>query len=539
MKRLYYPVNTPACRYQKQLVLDSLFRNVLIALPKELDSFFVASVVMMNFRRWFPHNKVLYVGSTMDIVRRMADVFVDLTGYTKNDICIYGAKKKCDRLAEWCNYGVVFATAEMLSADMKDGRMGSDVCLVVADDAQRAVSGSHMLCEMIRTFILNKGNFRILALTDNRITKVASLQLIVMNLQIGLIRSQSAFKDDISLTVSSPRMQEIYVSITHEMELVANALVEAMGRLVSLLHESGVVPSDSLQRLANFSLSLMRSNVACKAPHLVDVFSDLEDLFIVYDALMCDGITAFALCAQPKAKRSATIGSIIESNVHTKEAFLLPDMSNVNEICSHKIPTLLGIIDKALHEYRSRMSVGNKVVFVVLCRNRGPLFVTAIAAAIRKRSASIKMKTNVIICEKGCTMLNGACSIIVYPCDSSAVNLNVGFINLLICYDEGLSSLYYTGKIAVGNEAELYALRTNGYETVRCISHFIFISNFTYRERSPLQNIYRFASDESTRECVNANIIKGAQLCMDNPQLFPSIAVPEIVEYWAAEDDGE
>ncbi|KHN74328.1 Fanconi anemia group M protein [Toxocara canis] len=226
MKRLYYPVNTPACRYQKQLVLDSLFRNVLIALPKELDSFFVASVVMMNFRRWFPHNKVLYVGSTTDIVRRMADVFVDLTGYTKNDICIYGAKKKCDRLAEWCNYGVVFATAEMLSADMKDGRMGSDVCLVVADDAQRAVSGSHMLCEMIRTFILNKGNFRILALTDNRITKVASLQLIVMNLQIGLIRSQSAFKDDISLTVSSPRMQEIYVSITHEMELVANALVE-------------------------------------------------------------------------------------------------------------------------------------------------------------------------------------------------------------------------------------------------------------------------------------------------------------------------
>lgn len=79
-----------------------------------------------------------------------------------------------------------------------------------------------------------------------------------------------------------------------------------MRSVVSLLYESDVLPSNSLQRLANFSLSSMKKKIEYKAPNLLDVFCDLEDLFTIYDALMCDGITAFALCAQRKFYRYAT-----------------------------------------------------------------------------------------------------------------------------------------------------------------------------------------------------------------------------------------
>lgn len=61
LKRLYYPVNTPMCHYQRQLVVDSLFINLLIALPNELDSFFVASIVMFNFRRYYFSMCILYM----------------------------------------------------------------------------------------------------------------------------------------------------------------------------------------------------------------------------------------------------------------------------------------------------------------------------------------------------------------------------------------------------------------------------------------------------------------------------------------------
>ncbi|VDO48307.1 unnamed protein product [Onchocerca flexuosa] len=52
MRHLYYPVNTPVFRYQKRLILDSLYNNMLITLPKDLDTFFVCAVTMLNFHRY-------------------------------------------------------------------------------------------------------------------------------------------------------------------------------------------------------------------------------------------------------------------------------------------------------------------------------------------------------------------------------------------------------------------------------------------------------------------------------------------------------
>lgn len=52
MRHLYCPVNTPVCHYQKRLILDSIYNNVLITLPKELDTFFVGAIVMLNFHRY-------------------------------------------------------------------------------------------------------------------------------------------------------------------------------------------------------------------------------------------------------------------------------------------------------------------------------------------------------------------------------------------------------------------------------------------------------------------------------------------------------
>lgn len=65
-----------------------------------------------------------------------------------------------------------------------------------------------------------------LALTDCKIDKVGQLQLLVMNLQIDLIRSLRHLSKDISVVLSSPRMQKVYVSVDDEMRIVAKELIE-------------------------------------------------------------------------------------------------------------------------------------------------------------------------------------------------------------------------------------------------------------------------------------------------------------------------
>uniref|UniRef100_A0A0M3IVV9 Alba domain-containing protein n=1 Tax=Ascaris lumbricoides TaxID=6252 RepID=A0A0M3IVV9_ASCLU len=52
----------------------------------------------------------------------------------------------------------------------------------------------------------------------------------------------------------------------------------------------------------------------------------------------------------------------------------------------------------------SELSRGHKLVVVVLCRNRGPYYVSAIVATLKKRFASGKRKVDIIVYGKGTNM---------------------------------------------------------------------------------------------------------------------------------------
>ncbi|EJW73701.1 hypothetical protein WUBG_15393, partial [Wuchereria bancrofti] len=111
MRHLYYPVNIPVCRYQKRLILDSLYNNLLLTLPKELDTFFIGAVTMFNFHRWFPVQKIVCICKNVESSLNAAKRFVEITGYSQ-DICVYANLKKNDRYAKWMQQNIIFATAE-------------------------------------------------------------------------------------------------------------------------------------------------------------------------------------------------------------------------------------------------------------------------------------------------------------------------------------------------------------------------------------------------------------------------------------------
>ncbi|EJW74488.1 hypothetical protein WUBG_14604, partial [Wuchereria bancrofti] len=102
----------------------------------------------------------------------------------------------------------------------------SEICLMVVEDAHRAVSGSHPLSELIRTCLLQRAEFRILAYTDCKLDKVGQLQSIVMNLQVDLIRSLSSIREEVSLTFASPRMCKLYISISEDIRRIGNELLK-------------------------------------------------------------------------------------------------------------------------------------------------------------------------------------------------------------------------------------------------------------------------------------------------------------------------
>lgn len=67
-----------------------------------------------------------------------------------------------------------------------------------------------------------------------------------------------------------------------------------MRPFLEVLFDSKVLPTRDHQKIVNFSRKFLYSKIG-ENDHLRTVLADLESLLDIYDTLMCEGITAFAI----------------------------------------------------------------------------------------------------------------------------------------------------------------------------------------------------------------------------------------------------
>ena len=67
-KTWQYPIDFPIREYQFSIVKRCLFKNTLVCLPTGLGKTFIAAVVMLNFYRWYPEGKIVFLAPTKPLV---------------------------------------------------------------------------------------------------------------------------------------------------------------------------------------------------------------------------------------------------------------------------------------------------------------------------------------------------------------------------------------------------------------------------------------------------------------------------------------
>ena len=69
-KTWQYPIDFPLRDYQFSIVRRCLFTNTLVCLPTGLGKTFIAAVVMLNFYRWYPDGKIVFMAPTKPLVNQ-------------------------------------------------------------------------------------------------------------------------------------------------------------------------------------------------------------------------------------------------------------------------------------------------------------------------------------------------------------------------------------------------------------------------------------------------------------------------------------
>ena len=80
-----YPTNYPLRDYQYLIVQKALLCNCLVCLPTGLGKTFIAAVVMLNFYRWFPNGRIVFLAPTKPLVAQQLEACHRVAGLPQHD----------------------------------------------------------------------------------------------------------------------------------------------------------------------------------------------------------------------------------------------------------------------------------------------------------------------------------------------------------------------------------------------------------------------------------------------------------------------
>ncbi|KAI7816581.1 P-loop containing nucleoside triphosphate hydrolase protein, partial [Gamsiella multidivaricata] len=187
-----YPINYPKRDYQYNIIRRALFTNTLVSLPTGLGKTFIAAVVMLNYFRWFPESKIIFMAPTRPLVNQQIEACFHICGIPQEDTAEMTGQQNSELRKEmWLSKRVIFCTPQVVQNDIKSGICPAEsiVCLVI-DEAHRA-TGRYAYSEVIRLLDPLNRDIRIMALTATPGGDIKSVQQVVQNLKIAKIEMRT------------------------------------------------------------------------------------------------------------------------------------------------------------------------------------------------------------------------------------------------------------------------------------------------------------------------------------------------------------
>ncbi|KAF8338299.1 P-loop containing nucleoside triphosphate hydrolase protein [Cantharellus anzutake] len=229
-----YPLNRPKRDYQFNIVRKCLFDNTLVALPTGLGKTFVAGCVMLNYYRWFPSGKILFLAPTKPLVSQQVSASHEQCGIPGSAAAeLTGSLRPEARKPYWQSKRVFYMTPQAFVRDLHNGNADPlDIILIVVDEAHRA-TGDYAYCTAIRYMMVKNPHFRVLALTATPGSNAEAVQSIVDNMHISHIEIRDENALDLRDYVHRKHMVQHVVPLTPELVNIFDQIIKLMQKIYS------------------------------------------------------------------------------------------------------------------------------------------------------------------------------------------------------------------------------------------------------------------------------------------------------------------
>lgn len=232
-----YPTNLEIRDYQYNIVQRAFYDNLLVALPTGLGKTFIASTVMLNFFRWFPQSKIIFMAPTRPLVAQQIKACCSITGIPSSSVAILLDKTRRNRGEIWNTKSVFFTTPQVVQNDLTTGLVDpKSVVLLVIDEAHRS-RGNYAYKNVVQFIHRFNNSLRILALTATPASDVEGVQEVIDNLSISKVEVRTEQSIDISKYMKRKRIERVTVGSSLDIRECEELLADAISPVLKQANE--------------------------------------------------------------------------------------------------------------------------------------------------------------------------------------------------------------------------------------------------------------------------------------------------------------
>lgn len=241
LKTYIYPTNFEIRDYQYNIVERAFYDNLLVALPTGLGKTFIASTVMLNFLRWFPISKIIFMAPTRPLVAQQIKACCSIAGIPSSKVAILLDKTRRNRAEIWNSRQVFFTTPQVVENDLASGVVNpKSIALLVIDEAHRA-KGNYSYNNVVKFINRFSDSYRILALTATPASDVEGVQQIIDNLNISKVEVRTEQSIDIVRHMKRKTVERKTCYPSSEITECIELLAEGITPVLNTANERGLL----------------------------------------------------------------------------------------------------------------------------------------------------------------------------------------------------------------------------------------------------------------------------------------------------------
>ncbi|KAJ6448660.1 P-loop containing nucleoside triphosphate hydrolase protein [Mycena vitilis] len=239
-----YPLNGPKRDYQYDIVRKCLFDNTIVALPTAQGKAFIAGVVMLNFYRWFPDGKVVFVAPTKTLIANQIKACQKTGGFQDIDaVELTRANRRETRTRAWKEKRVLYMTPQIFNNDLLFGTYDAeDIILLVFDEAHKA-TGHYAYDKAVQFMMAKNRHFRVLALTANPGADREAVQALIDVLHISRIesRNEGSRSPDSKIYIQDENVEQHIVAMTEHVDRINDPLSRLIESVLRPLQQQNMI----------------------------------------------------------------------------------------------------------------------------------------------------------------------------------------------------------------------------------------------------------------------------------------------------------